>query len=81
MIFGTSSRKTTGLQPGRYSPGFEPHAVCWPNVRKLDICTDLASESLRFWPVYSYLIIYRPNSEPIEVVRVLHGARDISAIM
>jgi plasmid stabilization system protein ParE len=43
--------------------------------------TDLASEPLRFWPVYSYLIIYRPGSRPIEVVRVLHGARDISAIM
>ena len=43
--------------------------------------TDLGSEPLRFWPVYSYLIIYRPESKPIEVVRVLHGARDISAIM
>ena len=32
--------------------------------------TDLASEPLRFWPVYSYLIIYRPESKPIEVVRV-----------
>jgi antitoxin ParD1/3/4/toxin ParE1/3/4 len=42
---------------------------------------DLAPEPLRFWPVYSYLIIYRPNSKPIEIVRVLHGARDISAIL
>ena len=43
--------------------------------------TDLASEPLRFWPVSSYLIIYGPDSKPIEIVRVLHGARDISAIM
>ena len=43
--------------------------------------TDLASEPLRFWPIYSYLIIYRPDSKPIEIVRVLHGARDISAIV
>lgn len=43
--------------------------------------TDLASEPLRFWPVHSYLIIYRPNSKPIEIVRVLHGARDLSAIL
>jgi plasmid stabilization system protein ParE len=42
--------------------------------------TDLAGEPLRFWPVYSYLIIYRPT-KPIEIVRVLHAARDISAIM
>ena len=43
--------------------------------------TDLASEPLRFWSVSSYLIIYRPDSKPIEIVRVLHGARDISAII
>ena len=30
--------------------------------------TDLASEPLRFWPIYSYLIIYRPDSKPIEIV-------------
>ena len=38
---------------------------------------DLASEPLRFWPVYSYLIIYRPEARPLQVVRVLHGARDV----
>ena len=43
--------------------------------------TDLVAEPLRFWPVYSYLIVYRPESEPIEIVRVLHGARDVSAII
>jgi plasmid stabilization system protein ParE len=38
---------------------------------------DVADESLRFWSVYSYLIAYRPERKPIEIVRVLHGARDI----
>lgn len=42
---------------------------------------DLANESLRFWPVYSYLIIYRPESQPLQVARVLHGARDIKSIL
>jgi antitoxin ParD1/3/4/toxin ParE1/3/4 len=42
---------------------------------------DLADESLRFWPVYSYLIIYRPESRPLEVVRVLHGSRDVRRIL
>jgi antitoxin ParD1/3/4/toxin ParE1/3/4 len=41
----------------------------------------LADEPLRFWRVYSYLIIYRPESRPLEIVRVLHGARDISALL
>lgn len=35
---------------------------------------------LRYSPVRSYLIFYREVSEGIEVVRVLHGARDLRAI-
>ena len=42
---------------------------------------DLAQRSLRFWPVYSYLIIYRAESRPLEVVRILHGARDVRRIL
>ena len=42
---------------------------------------DLAKEPLRFWPVYSYLIIYRPDSRPLEIVRVLHGARDVKNLL
>ena len=30
-----------------------------------------------FWPVYSYLIIYRPDKKPLEILRVLHGRRDL----
>ncbi len=42
---------------------------------------DLADEPLKFWPVYSYLIIYRPTTHPLQVVRVLHGARDIQRLL
>ncbi len=42
---------------------------------------DLADESLRVRTVYSYLIIYRPDCTPIEVVRILHGARDVGAVI
>ena len=42
---------------------------------------DLAREPLRFWPVYSYLIIYRPDSRSLEIVRVLHGARDVKNLL
>jgi antitoxin ParD1/3/4/toxin ParE1/3/4 len=38
---------------------------------------DLADEPLRFYPVWSYLVIYR-LTDPIEVVRVVHGARDVA---
>ena len=38
---------------------------------------DLADEPLRFFPVWSYLVVYRPTS-PVEIVRVIHGARDVA---
>lgn len=42
---------------------------------------DLAEEALRFWPVRSYLIIYRPDAKPIQIVRVLSGYRDIAELL
>ncbi len=35
------------------------------------------SPALRFLAINSYLIFYHPLDDGIEVVRVLHGARDI----
>lgn len=42
---------------------------------------DLADEPLRFFGVHKFLIIYRPEMRPIQIVRVLHGARDVQAIL
>ncbi|PSB49207.1 type II toxin-antitoxin system RelE/ParE family toxin [Cyanosarcina cf. burmensis CCALA 770] len=42
---------------------------------------DLADERHRFWTVYPYLIVYRPNTQPLQILRVLHGARDIRSIL
>ena len=38
-------------------------------------------QDVLFWPVYSYLIIYRPDKKPLEVLRVLHGNRDLTRIL
>ena len=38
-------------------------------------------QDVLFWPVYSYLIIYRPNSRPLEILRILHGKRDVTSIL
>lgn len=38
---------------------------------------DLTEEPVLFWPVGSYLIIYDPDTKPVGIVRVLHGARDV----
>ncbi len=42
---------------------------------------DLANESLRAYVVYSYLIIYRPDERPLQIIRVLHGARDLASLL
>jgi len=38
---------------------------------------DWTDRPVRFWLVDPYWIIYRPDTDPLEVVRVLHAARDI----
>jgi antitoxin ParD1/3/4/toxin ParE1/3/4 len=42
---------------------------------------DLVAEPLRFWRVRDYLIIYRSEKKPLEIVRVLHGKRDVEALL
>jgi len=42
---------------------------------------DLTSLPVLFWAVWSYLVIYKPETKPLEVVRVLHGARDVEALL
>ena len=42
---------------------------------------DLSSEPLRFWRVRHYLVIYRAETMPLQVVPVLHAARDVQAIL
>ena len=40
---------------------------------------DIAQE-LRYFAVGSYLILYREVANEVEIVRVLHGARNLNAI-
>lgn len=39
---------------------------------------DLTDEPVRFFAVYSYLIVYRPDARPLQVAAILHGRRDIA---
>lgn len=43
--------------------------------------SDLTNRNVRFWSVYSYLVIYDATSNPISIVRVLSGYRDIAAML
>jgi len=41
---------------------------------------DLTSREVLFWRVHSYLIVYR-DSNPLRIVRVLHGKRDVKKLL
>jgi plasmid stabilization system protein ParE len=42
---------------------------------------DLTSKGVRFWPVGAYLVVYREYSKSIQIVAVLHGARDVPSVL
>jgi|ERR1700733_10198573 len=42
---------------------------------------DLTDLPVKFWPVYSYLIVYDPETKPVQIIRVLHGMRDVDEIL
>lgn len=42
--------------------------------------SDLTSEPVKFWPVFSYLIVYDPGMRPLGVARILHASRDLEAL-
>ncbi len=45
---------------------------------------DLTKLALRFWTVQAfpnYIIVYDPASDPLQIIRILHGTRDVLAIL
>ncbi|MGA2596620.1 MAG: type II toxin-antitoxin system RelE/ParE family toxin [Bryobacteraceae bacterium] len=42
---------------------------------------DLTRYPVLFWPVGAYLIVYRAERRPIEIVAVTQGSRDIPAFL
>jgi antitoxin ParD1/3/4/toxin ParE1/3/4 len=42
---------------------------------------DLTEKDVRFFPVYSYLVVYRSQTKPLQVVTILHGRRDLEGIL
>jgi antitoxin ParD1/3/4 len=43
--------------------------------------TDLTDKPLKFWSVYHYLIAYSPQTSPIDIVAVIHSARDVPPLL
>ena len=42
---------------------------------------DVADRRLKFWLIHSFLIAYRWEAKPIDIVAVIHGARDLTPIL
>ena len=45
---------------------------------------DLTKLPVRFWtvPRYpNYIVVYRPETQPLQIVRVLHGKRNVKRIL
>jgi toxin ParE1/3/4 len=55
------------------------HLAVW--AKSGHVRSDLTSKNVRFWPVASYLIVYRDHSGGIQIVAVLHGSRDVPNVL
>lgn len=55
---------------------FEPWNPGIGHVRE-----DLADKRHRFFPLGSYLIVYRSEAKPLQVVRILHASRDVQQLL
>src|SRR5258708_29669526 len=42
---------------------------------------NLTDEEVKFFPVYSYLIVYRPETTPLQIVSILHGRPDVEQLL
>ena len=42
---------------------------------------DLTARPVLFFPLYSYLVVYRPDVEPIRIMAVVHGRRDVKRVL
>jgi plasmid stabilization system protein ParE len=41
----------------------------------------LTDVPVKFFSIYSYLIVYRPETKPLQVVAFLHGRRNVEQIL
>ncbi len=42
---------------------------------------DLTQEHVLFFPLYSYLIVYQPDVDPVHIVTVIHGRRNVKRVL
>jgi plasmid stabilization system protein ParE len=55
------------------------HLADWPLTGK--IRSEFAPRNIRFWIAGDYLILYNPTTSPVEIIAILHGARNLSELI
>ena len=43
--------------------------------------TDLTRRPVLFYRLYSCLVVYQPGSQPLQILGVLHGKRNVARIL
>ena len=41
---------------------------------------DLTADPIRWWPVFRFLVVYDAERAPTDILRVIHGARDLPRV-
>lgn len=65
-------------QADRLLDAIETHCQRLARFPRLGRARDELLPSLRSFPVGNYVVFYRPSKDGIEIIRVLHGRRDVS---
>lgn len=42
---------------------------------------DYTKAAVLFFPIYSYLIVYRPGTDPMQILAIVHGARQVKKVL
>jgi plasmid stabilization system protein ParE len=42
---------------------------------------DYTRSLVLFFPVYSYLIVYKPGTDPLQILAIVHGAREVKNVL
>ena len=79
IICDGGSRRVAGKVLREFPRAPQCDATEMPGIGHVRL--DLADESLRFYRVYDYFIIYIYSSRPLWIARVLHGARDLRNLL
>ena len=43
--------------------------------------TDYMKADVLFFPIYSFMIAYRPGTDPLQILAVVHGAREVKKVL